>query len=214
MTGPGPVDDASPRPRYAELSRSLLRETILRAVDGLVRTRPWSEVTMAQVAAASGVSRQTVYNELGGRADLAVAYASWAGDQLLDEVERCVAAHRDDLQAALVAAFTVFLDQGAGHPLIRAISAGGGDDDLAILLAAPRSQPVITGATHRLGEIIATTWPDLPAELVPVASEVLVRLAVSHLLHPTSTPDAAARQLATLFGPFLAHLEAGTSPSP
>jgi len=202
------VSDPGARLPYAEATRSLLRETIMRATHDLVSSRPWREVTMAQVASASGVSRQTVYNELGSRRELAVAYAAWSGDQMLDEVERCVAAHRDDLEQALVAAFTAFLDLGSGHPLIRALGSSTEGDEIAAVLATAQGQPVIEGATARLAGIITTTWPELPTELVPVASEALVRLAISHLLQPTSTPEAAAGALGVLLRPFLADLRA------
>lgn len=199
-------------PRYVETTRSLLRETILRATDGLLADRRWGAITMAEVARAAGVSRQTVYNELGNREDLALAYAGWAGDQLLDEVERCVAANRGDLSGALVAAFTVFLDLGTDHPLVRSIADSGGHDDLLAALAHPRRSPIIYDASTRLVGIIRSTWAHLPPDPVVAVAELLVRLAVSHLLLPTSTPEAAARQVAEVLDPFLRDIEA-TYPS-
>jgi AcrR family transcriptional regulator len=166
-------------------------------------------VTITQVARVAGVSRQTVYNEFGNRADLARAYASWAGDQLLDEVERCVAEHRDDLHEALIAAFTVFLDLGHGHPLVRSLGDRSGGDDLVAALAGARADnPIVTGAVARLTDIVNTTWPALPADQVGAASDVLVRLAISHLLQPTTAPDTAARQVAAVLAPYLAQLQA------
>jgi AcrR family transcriptional regulator len=204
---------ARPLRPWAQASRSLLRDTVLRATDELLAERVWSEITMGQVARAAGVSRQTVYNEFGNRRDLALSYASWAGDQLLDEVERCVAQHRDDPLDALVAAFAVFLDLGAGHPLVRSLGDSSGADELAsALTSTTRQSPIVTGASRRLADIIATTWPELPADAVAVASEVLVRLAVSHLLQPTAEPEDAARQVAVVLAPFLAHVRAMTSP--
>jgi hypothetical protein len=41
---------------------------------------------------------------------------------------------------------------------------------------------------------------------VVAVSEVLVRLAVSHLLLPSSTPEEAAAQVADVLGPLLASL--------
>jgi AcrR family transcriptional regulator len=193
---------------FAEATRSLLRDTVLRAAHDLLCERDWSAVTMAEVARAAGVSRQTVYNEFGNRAELAQAYASWAGDQLLDEVERCVAEHRDDLLGALVAAFTVFHDLGSGHPLIRSLADPEGSGELAAALASGRTSLVIEGATARLVDIITRTWPDLPPPAVSSAAEVIVRLAVSHLLHPTGSHEAAARQVADVLSPLLAQLQA------
>lgn len=210
MSGrPAGADRSRP---YAEASRALLRDMVLRATDSLLAAQPWSAVTIAQVAGAAGVSRQTVYNEFGSRADLALAYASWAGDQLLDEVERCVADHRDDLLDALVAAFTVFLDLGAGHPLVRSLSDRSGADNLVSTLAARQDNPIVSRAVARLADIVTTTWPALPAEPVAAASEVLVRLAISHLLQPTTSSGAAAAQVAVVMAPFLAGLQAGAAP--
>lgn len=198
---------------YAAASRSLLRDMVLRATDGLLASQPWREVTIAQVAAAAGVSRQTVYNEFGNRAELAQAYASWAGDQLLDEVERCVAEHRDDLLDALLAAFTVFLDLGSGHPLVRSLGdRSGGDDLVATLHTSRRDNPIVTGAVARLTGIITTTWPGLTDDAVAAPSEVLVRLAISHLLQPTTSSEAAAHQVAVVLAPYLAQLQAEANP--
>lgn len=203
---------SDPVPRVAEAQRALLRDTILRATDELLATQSWRAVTMAQVAEAAGVSRQTVYNEFGNRRDLARAYAGWAGDQLLDEVERCVAEHRDDLLEALVAAFTVFLDVGAEHPLVRSLADTSGNDDLVSALAVDRDNPIVGAAVARLGEIVRATWPELPAEPVTAACEVLVRLAISHLLLPTSISGDAARQVAVVLAPFLAEMRVGPQP--
>ena len=53
---------------YAQASRSLLRNSLLDGLRGLLLERDWSAVRMSDVAAAAGVSRQTVYNEFGTRA--------------------------------------------------------------------------------------------------------------------------------------------------
>jgi AcrR family transcriptional regulator len=197
-------------PRYAEASRTLLRDTVLRATDTLLVDHSWREVTMAQVARAAGVSRQTLYNEFGNRAELAQAYASWAGDQLLDEVERVVAGH-ESLSEALVAAFTVFLDLGSDHPLIRALGDEGGMDDMAGALRGPEN-PIVLGASARLVRIISDAWPHLPAPCVEAVAEVLVRLAISHLLLPTVSSESAARTTAEVLGPYIDHVEALTRP--
>ena len=49
--GSGPVP-------YAAAARSLLRDTVIDAVDGLARARGWSATTMTDVARAAGVSRR------------------------------------------------------------------------------------------------------------------------------------------------------------
>jgi AcrR family transcriptional regulator len=193
-------------PTYAQASRLLLRETILQAADRLLAEQSWAAVTMAQVATGAGVSRQTVYNEFGNRAELARAYAIWSAQGLLDDVERSVAEHRDDLLDALVSTFSTLLAVGHQHPLIRALGDDDGSGELAgALVSGPRSVLVVV-ASDRLTGIIGATWPDLPQPTVVAVSEVLVRLAVSHLLLPSSTPEAAAEQVAVVLAPLLASL--------
>jgi AcrR family transcriptional regulator len=194
--------------RYADASRALLRDTILRATDELVAERGWPAVTMAQVATRAGVSRQTVYNEMGSRPELARAYALWAADQLLDEVERCLAEHRDDLGEALVVALELFLDQAAEHPLIRALAATTGSEDVLAVLVRPAGGTIVAAAADRLGSIITTTWPALAAADVALLAEVLVRLAISHVVLPTAPPAEAAAAAGRALAPLLAQLAA------
>lgn len=202
------------RPSFTEASRSLLRLTILGAVDELARDRPLTEVTMAQVAKAAGVSRQTVYNEFGNRDDLIGAYVLWAADQFLDEIERAVAANRASLSEALVAAFDLFLGIAAEHPLVRALGAATGAEGLHALVATAAGAPILVAGTDRLVSIVDATWPDVPVEDARVICEVIVRLAVSYLTIPTPSPTEPAAQVALALGPFLAMVdEALTHPA-
>lgn len=197
--------------RFADASRELLRTTVLGALDDLVRNQPWSAISMAQLAASAGVSRQTLYNEFGNRDELAQAYGLWAANDFLDEVERTVANHADDLETALVSAFQLFLDIAGEHPVVRAIAAAGGADDLRSLVATPAGVPIVTTATERLASIVTATWPLLPDRSVVSVSEILVRLAISHLTVPTIGSEQAAKDLGAALGPFLATLAADAS---
>lgn len=196
--------------RFATASRALLRDTILRATDELVAERGWPAVTMAQVGTRAGVSRQTVYNEMGSRADLARSYALWAADQLLDEVERSLAEHRHDLHEALVVALELFLDQAAEHPLIRALAATTGSEDVLAALVRPAGGTIVAAAAARLGAIVAATWPALAADDVALLAETLVRLAISHVVLPTAPAASAALAVARALGPLLDQIEART----
>ena len=75
---------ATPTP-YAVAARALLRDTLLDAARRELEQRAWSEVTMADIAAAAGVSRQTLYKEFGSREEFAQAF-------VLREAERFIAA--------------------------------------------------------------------------------------------------------------------------
>ncbi|MYV44003.1 TetR family transcriptional regulator, partial [Streptomyces sp. SID1328] len=78
------------------------RESLLDAAGRALAQRPWSTVRMVDVAAAAGVSRQTLYNEFGGKDGLARALMRREADGYLAGVDRALAAHagpRDRLAA-------------------------------------------------------------------------------------------------------------------
>jgi AcrR family transcriptional regulator len=194
---------SAPEP-FAEASRSLLRERILGAAAALVEERRWGQVTMAEVAASAGVSRQTIYNEFGSRHELAQALLLRAADLLLDVVEAPIAAAEGDAVSALEGAFAGFLAAAERDPLARAIASGGGDDLLPLITT--EGGPLLHRATDRLGEALTSTWPQLPREHAQLVAEGLVRLAISHLALPTERADVAAAQVARMFGPYLEDL--------
>ena len=64
----------------------LLRDLVLDAMRDLLLTKDWSSITLADVAKAAGISRQTIYNEFGSRQGLAQGYALRLADRLVDAV--------------------------------------------------------------------------------------------------------------------------------
>ncbi|GGW33033.1 TetR family transcriptional regulator [Streptomyces lucensis JCM 4490] len=79
------------------------RESLLDAAAAALARRPWSAVRMVDVAASAGVSRQTLYNEFGGKDGLARALVRREADGYLAGVERALAgpaAPRERLTAA------------------------------------------------------------------------------------------------------------------
>ena len=86
---------------YAQASRELLRNSLLDGLRGLLLERDWSAVRMSDVAAASGVSRQTVYNEFGSRYGLAQAYAQRLDAHLAAIVGTALDGHPNDVLGAL-----------------------------------------------------------------------------------------------------------------
>ncbi|MFH8978484.1 TetR/AcrR family transcriptional regulator [Streptomyces sp. NPDC017890] len=67
------------------------RESLLDAACTALARRPWSAVRMVDVAAAAGVSRQTLYNEFGSKDGLARALVRREADGYLAGVERALA---------------------------------------------------------------------------------------------------------------------------
>ena len=184
---------------YSDAARSLLRSTIVHAVDDLVRSRGWSATTMADVAAAAGVSRQTVYNEFGSRQQLVEEYVGSEIDALINEVEELVRDNAGDPHAALRGAFERFLRLASDEPVVRIIVADTDGGELIRLLTGIGR----TIATSRVSTLIAEVWPQVSRGDADVLTESLVRLAISHALLPTDDPHAVATEISRMIGPFV-----------
>ena len=187
---------------YAEAARTLLRDTLFDAAGDLLRERSWSDTTMADIARAAGVSRQTLYKEFGSRQAFAQAYIVREADLLSTAVERAVAARLDRPREALAAGLEVFLTMAAEEPLIRAIVAG--DDSEGLLsLVTNQAGPILLPATERLAAYLVASWPGVAEGKLGVIAETMVRLAISHAASPSGTPAQAGAALAEVAGPYL-----------
>jgi AcrR family transcriptional regulator len=179
-----------------------MRERLLDAAGELLADRDWARVTMADIARGAGVSRQTVYNELGSRQELAQAYVLREADRFLNAAEAAIAEHRDDPRAALTAAFGGFLSAAADNPLVRAIVAGDPGSGL-LALVTTRGALLVGAAGARLAAFFVATWPQLSERDARVAAESTVRLAISHALLPTAPPERTGAAVAALLAPHL-----------
>jgi AcrR family transcriptional regulator len=196
------------RPTYAEAARALLRDTLLDAAGDLMRERGWAETTMAEVATAAGVSRQTLYHEFGSRNEFAQAYVLRETGRFVASVETAVSSRTGDPRAALVAAFEVFLAAAAGHPLIRAIVSGDGNDGLLALVTI--QGPVLGLATERLAALVTASWPQVDAARARLVADCLVRLAISHAALPGGPPESGAAAVGEVLGPYLEQVVLGS----
>jgi AcrR family transcriptional regulator len=193
---------AATRTPYPQAARELLRQTLFGAARDQLEQRTWSEITMSDIAAAAGVSRQTLYNEFGNRNEFGLAFVINEGERFLDEVEAAVRQHRDDPRAAIGAALELFLRTAGEDPLIRILL---GDDGTGGMLPFVTTQgvPVVQWATARLAAVIEEGWPQAPKADVELLSETLVRLAISYVTTPSESPEATATSVADLLGPFI-----------
>ncbi|MDQ3644740.1 MAG: TetR family transcriptional regulator [Actinomycetota bacterium] len=195
---------ANPRPSYAQATRALLRERLLDAADDLLASRDWATVTMADIARGAGVSRQTLYNEFGSRQEFGQAYVLREADRFLTAAERAIAAHPDEPEAAVAAAFEGFFSTAPDSPLVRAIVTGDPGGGLLALVTTDSAR-VLAPVTDRLAASLCATWPQLPGEQAHVAADCAMRLAISHALSPTGPAELTARSVAALLGPYLEH---------
>jgi AcrR family transcriptional regulator len=190
----------SARTPYAVAARELLRETLFDAARGELEHRGWSEVTMADVAAAAGVSRQTLYKEFGSREEFAQAFVLREANGFIGAVEGALDAHRDDPKAALTAAFGLFLSAAAEDPLIRAAIRGSGE---MLPFLTTHGQTLVEGAAERLRMAITERWPQAAARDTALLAECLVRLAISYATLPVAPAGMTASSMTELLGPFI-----------
>jgi len=190
------------RPPYAVAARQLLRDTLFDAARDELQQRAWADITMADVARAAGVSRQTLYNEFGSRDEFSAAFVIREGERFLDDVERAVREHLDDPAAAVAAALEVFLVQAGEDPLMRLLLSDDGTGGM-LPLVTTQSMPVVTWASTRLSAVMRDGWPHAGEHDAQLLAETLVRLAISYVTVPKGTPHATAADAAASLGPFI-----------
>ncbi|WP_155375657.1 TetR/AcrR family transcriptional regulator [Catellatospora vulcania] len=179
--------------------RDTTRATIVAAARELTITRGWAEVRMAAVAERAGVSRQTVYNEFGGRAGLADALADAEIALFTAGVRAVMFAHGPHVRAAVTAAVRFALDEAAANPLVHVIltaSRGGADPLLPYLTT--RSDVVLAAAAVPLLEWAAAFAPAVEPDELAFAAETVIRLVVSHIVLPLRPAAPTADALAGL----------------
>jgi AcrR family transcriptional regulator len=190
------------RTPYPQAARELLRETLFGAARDEVERRAWSEITMSDIAAAAGVSRQTLYKEFGSRDEFGLAFVIHEGERFLDAVDAAVLAHRDDPRAAIGAALELFLRTAGEDPLIRILLSDDGTGGM-LTFVTTQGTPVVLWATARLAATIEQGWPQAASPDVRLLSESLVRLAISYITTPSESPETTAAAVAELLGPFI-----------
>ena len=180
--------------------RARLRELALDAAREVVLERGWGAVRMSAVAAAVGVSRQSLHAEFGTKGDLGHALVLRETGVYLDGVGARLAEHPGDLAGAVAAAVEYMLLSARENPLLQSVltrSAGNGDVSLLSELTI-QGEPILGYAIGIVTEWVASQWPSADPGEVRLMVETVVRLAQSHILTPVKDPAQAAGDLATV----------------
>jgi AcrR family transcriptional regulator len=185
---------------YRDAVRRLLRDRLLDAGREQIVNRTWAQVTMAEIAAAAGVSRQTLYNEFGTRDEFAQALAIREAERFLADVDQAIEEHAADPLAALTAALERFLTIATEDPLIQLLLADDGTGALLPLITT-QSRPLLDWAARRLADAIDAHWPGVAREDLSGLADALVRLAISHVTAPRDPPARAAASITRLLAP-------------
>ncbi|TDP42216.1 TetR family transcriptional regulator [Nocardia ignorata] len=190
------------RPPYQEAARQLLRTSVLDSMCELLTERDWSKITLGDVAARAGVSRQTLYNEFGSRAGLSQSYALRLADSLVDQVRDAIHRHVGDAREAIRDGMTGFFFAAAADPLVRSLLAGEMKPDLLRLITLDAG-PLLEHATARLADVFQHSWVNATGTEADVLAHALVRIALSYIPNPPVPERDAPAEMAALLSPYV-----------
>lgn len=176
---------------------STMRERIVEAAVRLTGEVGWSQVTMAKLADVVGVSRQTVYNEIGTKPGLAEAMILGELERFLAVVQLSFDAHPDDIVEAIRHAARSVLEHAEDNHLLHAVvSATHGADTELLPLLTTHAQSLLDAAKAVLGERVAPYGVGLEADRLDAAIDMVVRLVLSHVMQPSGPPGETADAIA------------------
>lgn len=172
------------------------RDTLLGHAEAMAAELAWHEVTMAKVARAAGVSRQTVYNEFGTKQGLAQAVGLQVARRLLAAFETAARRH-DDLEPALAAGLRAAFALADETPLVAAVLTGRSGDGLLTVVTTDAGG-ILGLAGSTVSAAVVARWPDLEHDEVRLLADAAIRLFISHLLQPSLGRDDAAAHIARI----------------
>ena len=165
-----------------------LRSQIVDAAVAMTAASGWASVTMAGLADRVGVSRQTVYNEVGAKPALAEAMIQQELDRFLGVVSVAFDQHPADLVGAVRAASAGVLELAQDNQLLHAVVSATHGADTALL-------PLLTALAAAL---LAAAQLVVAERRAPydVAIDVVVRVVLSHVMQPSGPPEETADDIA------------------
>ena len=181
------------------------RDDIIAAATRLTEDEGWSAVTMSRLADEVGVSRQTVYNEVGSKPELAQTMVLTELASFLAVVDSAFEANPDDVVAGVRVAVRGVLEMAENHPLLTAIVAvsHGADSELLPWLTT-RSESVLNLATTDIAGRLRPYARHLGRRQEEAVADVIVRTVLSHVMQPGRSPRATADDLAWVVSRLLA----------
>jgi AcrR family transcriptional regulator len=174
-----------------------MRERVIDAAITLTTEAGWAQVTMARLAEVVGVSRQTVYNEIGSKPRLAEAMILHELERFLGVVTLAFDAHPTDLVAAIRDASRSVLETSQDNPLLKAIVSAthGADTELLPLLTTHAGTLLSTAKAVVVDRVAPYDVALTPAEL-DAAIDMVVRVVLSHVMRPSAPPARTAQDIA------------------
>ncbi|SDF74652.1 transcriptional regulator, TetR family [Lentzea fradiae] len=169
------------------------RLPIIEAAIGMTARDGWAAVTMARLAEQAGVSRQTVYNEVGSKNALAEAMLAHELGRFLAVVGDAFDRHPGDLVEAIHDAVRDVLDLARDNVLVGAIASAtrGADTELLPLLTT-RSRTLLADVKAMVAARVAAYRTGLTGEQAGVLIDLVTRAVLGHVIQPTGTPASTA----------------------
>ena len=172
------------------------RETLLEAAHAAVGKQSWTGVRMVDVAAAAGVSRQTLYNEFGTKEGLGAALVNRLIDGFLDGAVRAAAeaggggGGGEDPAASCAGAAAWMLRTAREEPIVRSALTGCWGRQMPLPAAVEGvSTEVRPGEPGELAgalceRMVAGLSPDGQSGKLNPACEAGLRIALSFVVAP------------------------------
>jgi AcrR family transcriptional regulator len=171
------------------------RDALLDAAYDVVVAGEWRSARMLDVAAAAGVSRQTLYNEFGSKDAFAQALAMREAQRFIEGTNRFLDDMNPGAPVEAVAAATEWtIREASNNPLLKAVLT----DDASELLPfiTTRGEAIIGAARSNIETYWRAQWPEIDADDVALAAETVARLTISYLVLPSDGPDGSAEAIA------------------
>ena len=174
-----------------------MHERVVAAAAELTIEVGWAGVTMGKLADRVGVSRQTVYNEVGSKPQLAEAMVLAELAKFLAVVDEAFDRQPDDLVEAIRSGARGVLELAGRNALLQAVvSASYGAETELLPLLTTHSDALVLTANDAVRRRVRGYSLDLDGRPLDAAIDMVVRLVLSHVVHPTGTPDETADDIA------------------
>jgi AcrR family transcriptional regulator len=174
-----------------------MHQRVVAAAGELTLEVGWAGVTMGKLADRVGVSRQTVYNEVGSKPRLAGEMVLTELATFLAVVDEAFDAHPGDLVEAIRASSRGVLELARRNALLQAVvSASYGAETELLPLLTTHNDALVRTATETVQARVSAYRIAIDPRHLDAAIDMVVRLVLSHVVHPIGEPAATADDIA------------------
>ena len=170
-----------------------LRDAILSVTAKLITDQGWQAVTMSRLAGELNVSRQTVYNEVGAKPQLAEAVVLAELERFLAVVTTAFAAHPGQVLPAINAAVRGVLELARDNALLHAVvSATHGANTELLPLLTTHTDGLMDAAKTVVSHCLSAYELPIRGRELDIAVDLVVRHVLSHVMQPSGSPADTA----------------------